>query len=179
MAMRTPLAGDAKLHVAALFSLWRDADAARARSFLKGLRENLVRTVPTERDVARLVTEGRVAVGLLDSRTARRAARRARQLRVVFPDQKSMGTLVVPTVLVIPKGARHPGAARRLVACLLSKSAEERFVKLADLVGLGAGLSPPRELRPGGRLRVFRVALPRLEVVWRRWEPVIRDWVGK
>ncbi len=176
IAMQSPLSGDARLHLAALFALWKKDRGARARSFLRGLRENFVRTVPTEEDVARLVIEGRVAVGLLDSRTARRAARQAQHLEVVFPDQESIGTLVVPTVLLVPKGARRPGAARRLAACLLSRTGERRFVRLSDLVALGAGLPPPKELG-GERLRVLRVNLAGLERVWQKWEPVVRDWV--
>lgn len=104
-----PLFGTTTMHVAALFAAWGD-DATK--QFMTDLKTNDVRIASSNGEVKRLVVAGEIAFGLTDTDDANEAIREGAPVEVVYPDQDGLGTLVVPTTVVLIRAARTGRTAR-------------------------------------------------------------------
>ncbi|MEQ8564240.1 MAG: extracellular solute-binding protein [Deltaproteobacteria bacterium] len=174
-AIANPLFGTTTMHVAALFSVWGDDEA---KAFLGRLKKNDVRIASSNGEVKRLVASGEIAFGLTDTDDAHEAMGDGAPVRVVYPDQDDLGTLVMPTVVVLMKGAPHPEAGRRLIDCLLSGEVERRLAESAAHMPLRAGVSVPDGVRGVDSLRAMEVDYAEVARVMERIQPWLRDWVG-
>ncbi len=174
-AIANPLFSTATMHVAALFTVWGD-DSAKA--FLEALKANGVHVVPSNGEVKRLVAAGEVAFGLTDTDDANEAVKDGSPVEVVYPDQDGMGTLVMPTVAVLLKGAPHPAAGRRLIDYLVAPNTEERMAQLAAHMPLGAGVPRVPGVRGIDQVRPMRVDYARVAATMERIQPWLRHWVG-
>ncbi len=76
---------------------------------------------------------------------------------MVYSDQEGMGTLVMPTVVVLIKGGPHPEAGKKLIDCLLSGDVERRMAKSAAHMPLRAGVDAPENVRAVSSLKVMEV----------------------
>ena len=179
-AIANPLFGTTTMHVAALFTAWGD-DSARA--FLDRLKANGVRVASSNGEVRRLVASGEVAFGLTDTDDANEAMKGGAPVAVVYPDQQGMGTLVMPTVVVLMKGAPHPEAGRRLVDYLVSAAVERRMAASAAHMPLGVPLGADAAraapaLRSVEQVRAMDVDYARVAETMERIQPWLREWVG-
>lgn len=173
-AIANPLFGTTTMHVAALFSAWGE-DSARA--FLDGLKRNDVRIASSNGEVKRLVASGEVAFGLTDTDDAYGAVQEGSAVAIVYPDRDGLGTLVMPTVAVLIKGAPHREAAKRLIDHLLAASTEERLIQLGAHLPLGPANAA--SVLPGlDQLRPMAVDYGRLSQEMERIQPWLREWVG-
>src|SRR5262249_39833936 len=111
-AIANPLFGTTTMHVAALFAAWGDVEARR---FLDDLKESGARIAGSNGEVKRLVAAGEVAFGLTDTDDADEARKDGAPVDVVYPDQDGIGTLIMPTALVLIRGGPHPDAGRKLI----------------------------------------------------------------
>jgi len=174
-AIASPLFGTTTMHVAALFAAWGDD---QARAFLQALGANDVRIAGSNGEVKRLVAGGEVAFGLTDTDDAHEALAAGADVAVVYPDQDGMGTLVMPTAVVLVQGGRHPGAGRRLVDALLSPEVEQRMAEAAAHMPLRPGVPAPAGVGRVDDLRAMPVDYARLGDVMERIQPWLREWVG-
>jgi iron(III) transport system substrate-binding protein len=173
-AIASPLFGTTTMHVAALFAAWGDA---RARAWLDALRANDVRVAASNGDVKRLVVSGEVAFGLVDTDDAKEAVDSGASVAVVYPDEAGVGTLVMPTSVVLLRGAPHPAEARRLADDLVSPRVERRLAASAHMP-LHAGVPTPIGVRTVSAIHPMRVDYARVAETMERIEPWLRDWVG-
>lgn len=179
-AIANPLFGTTTMHVAAIFAAWGD-DSARA--FLDQLTANDVRVASSNGEVRRLVAAGEVAVGLTDTDDANEALKAGAPVAVVYPDQQGMGTLVMPTVVVLLKGAPHPEAGRRLVDYLVSSAVERQMATRAAHMPLGTPLGADAAraapaIRSVEQVRAMEVDYARVAETMERIQPWLREWVG-
>ncbi len=174
-AIANPLFGTTTMHVAALATAWGEA---KARAFLESLRENDVRIAASNGEVKRLVASGELAFGLTDTDDAHEALQSGAPVRVVYPDQQGLGTLVMPTVAVVMKGAPHPEAARSLVDCLLSGEVERQLARRAAHMPLRAGVATPEGVRSVASLHAMQVDYAEVARAMQRMQPWLRGWVG-
>lgn len=174
-AIANPLFGTTTMHAAALFSVWGE-DAAT--TFFEALKENDVRIASSNGEVKRLVVSGEVAFGLTDTDDAYGAVQEGAAVAIVYPDRDDLGTLVMPTVAVLIKGAPHPEAARRLIDHLLSPSTEERLIELGAHIPLGATNGGAAVLPGLDELRAMTVDYAQVAQEMQRIEPWLREWVG-
>jgi ABC-type Fe3+ transport system substrate-binding protein len=120
----------------------------------------------TDEEVVARVAAGEAPIGLSDSLAA--GARRE-AIRIVFPDQKGAGAIVVPTALVVLPGAG--AAARRFSAWLVGPDAERMLAERAPgLLPLREGASAPAGLVPAWRLSVLDLDWSALAEQVPRWE---------
>jgi len=173
-AIANPLFGTTTMHVAALFGAWGD-DSAKA--FLGALKRNDVRIASSNGEVKRLVVSGEVAFGLTDTDDAYSALQEHGAVAIVYPDRDGIGTLVMPTVAVLIKGAPHPVAAKRLIDHLLSVETEERLVQLGAHIPLGT-TNAGAMLAGLDQLRPMTTDYARLAQEMERIQPWLREWVG-
>ncbi len=174
-AMANPLYGTTTMHVAALFTVWGEAEAKR---FLDAVKANRVRIASSNGEVKRLVEAGEVAFGLTDTDDAYEAVRSHPNLSVVYPDQQGMGTLFMPTTVVLIEGAPHPAAARAMIDCLLGPDTERRMAEAAAHMPLRSGIPTPKGVMAAGGLRTMEVDYAAVAKTMGEIEPWLRRWVG-
>src|SRR5438128_11462910 len=127
-AIANPLFGTTTMHVAALFAEWGDE---KARAFLQALKANGVRVASSNGEVKRLQAGGEVAFGLADTDDADEALKEGAPISVVYPDQDDLGTLLMPTSVLMMKGSPHPAPASKLIDYLLTRDVERRLAESA------------------------------------------------
>lgn len=121
-----PLFGTTATHAAVLFAAWGDD---KAQAFFQRLKENEVRVLSGNKQVALDVGSGALAFGLTDTDDAIIEHDHGSPVAIVFPDQGEgqIGTLFIPNTLSVIKGAPHAEHARKLVDFLLQPAVEERL----------------------------------------------------
>ena len=123
-----PLFGTTATHFTCLFAAWGDE---KARAFVEGLKENEVQVLSGNKQVASAVGSGQLAFGLTDTDDAIGEVEAGRPVAIVYPDRGAdeLGTLFIPNVLAIPKGAPHPSEAEALGDALLGPKVEARLAE--------------------------------------------------
>lgn len=170
-----PLFGTTTMHVAALFATWGDE---RARQFLRAIKANDIRIAASNGEVKRLVSSGEVAWGVTDTDDANDVVASGAPVRVVFPDQETHGTLVMPTSVVILRGGAHPEEARKLVDYLATPAVEDYLAQHGAHLPLRAEVQPPQDLTVPADLRAMTVDYSQLADVIERIQPWLREWAG-
>jgi iron(III) transport system substrate-binding protein len=174
-AIANPLFGTTTMHVAALFAGWGEGEA---RAFLAALKANDVRIASSNGEVKRLVVGGEVAFGLTDTDDANEARKEGADVDVVYPDADGMGTLVMPTSVVLLAKAPHAEEGRRLVDYLLSPAVERRMAAAAAHMPLRAGVPTPPGVRRVSDIRAMPVDYGRVAEEMERIQPWLRQWAG-
>ncbi len=174
-AIANPLFGTTTMHVAALAVIW---GVDEARAFLEALQDNQVRVASSNGEVRRLVASGQVAFGLTDTDDAFVALSEGDPVEVAYPDQDGIGTLVMPTSVVLIAGAPHPAAGRRLVDCLLSATSERLLAMSAAHMPLRDDTVAPASVPAVSSLNAMQVDYAEVAKTMESLQPWLREWVG-
>jgi iron(III) transport system substrate-binding protein len=131
IAIAKPLFGTTATHATCLFAAWGDE---KARAFFDDLKKNEVQVLSGNKQVATAVGSGQALFGLTDTDDAMGEIDAGRPVAIVYPDRKpdELGTLFIPNVLAIPKGAPHPIEAESLGNFLLGPEAEGMLARGAS-----------------------------------------------
>lgn len=126
--MAKPLFGTTATHAACLFAVWGDEEA---QAFFRQVKENQVKILSGNKQVALAVSAGQIDFGLTDTDDAIIEVEQGRPVAIVYPDQQEdgLGTLFIPNSLAILRDAPHPEAARKLVDYLLQPAVEKRLAE--------------------------------------------------
>jgi iron(III) transport system substrate-binding protein len=173
--MANPLFGTTTMHVAALFATWGDENA---RKFLNDLKANAVRIASSNGEVKRLVVAGEVAFGLTDTDDANEAVKEGAAVEVVYPDQQGMGTLVMPTTVVLLRGAPHAANGRKLIDFLLSAETERLMAEAAAHMPLRDGVTTPKNVKRVNEIRAMAVDYAKVASEMERIQPWLKQWAG-
>ncbi|BBO15892.1 iron ABC transporter substrate-binding protein [Candidatus Brocadia pituitae] len=122
VAIANPLFGTTSIHMAVLFITLGDE---KAKKFLQDLKANGVKIVSSNGEVKRLVTRGEVIAGLADTDDANVAIREGSPVKIVFPNQQDMGTLIMPNMVCLIKNSPNPENGKKLIDFLLNKEVEK------------------------------------------------------
>ena len=122
VAIANPLFGTTSIHIAALFIVLGDEKAGK---FLNDLKANGVKIVSSNSEVKRLVVRGEVKVGITDTDDASVAIKEGSPVKMVFPDQTSIGTLIIPNMVCLIKNSPNPENGKKLIDYLLSAEVEK------------------------------------------------------
>ena len=174
-ALANPLFGTTTMHVAALFALW---GPERTRAFLNELKAQDVRIASSNGEVKRLVVSGEVAFGLTDTDDAHEAIAGGADVEVVYPDQAELGTLLIPTSVVLMQRAPHADEGRRLIDYLVSAPVERQMAERAAHMPLRAGVSTPAHVRSTQAIRAMQVDYLRVSEQIEAQQAWLRQWVG-
>jgi iron(III) transport system substrate-binding protein len=126
VGMAMPLFGTTAGHAAALYAV---LGVARARSFFQQVSDSGVRIVDGNATVRDLVAQGVLTWGITDSDDALVAIKRGDPVSVIVPDQKGMGTLVIPSSIAAIRGGPHAKEADILAQYLLSAEVEAMLMQ--------------------------------------------------
>lgn len=127
LVMARPAVGLSGGYAAALYQLWGEQ---KTKDFYTALHRNDVRLVTNDATVADEVGRGAFVAGLTDSNDCAVILSEGGKLESLLPDQKEMGTLVVPTTVALAAGADQQPPARQLVDYLLSEQVEHKLIQM-------------------------------------------------
>jgi iron(III) transport system substrate-binding protein len=170
-----PLFGTTTMHVAALFATW---GVDGARTFMNDLKANGARVASSNGEVKRLVVAGEVAFGLTDTDDANEALKEGAAVEIVYPDQDGMGTLVMPTTVVLLRGGPHAEAGKRLVDYLLGAETERLMAASAAHMPVRDGVPTPAGVRRVGDIRAMEIDYTRVASEMEKIQPWLRQWAG-
>lgn len=122
VAIANPLFGTTSIHMAALFIILGDE---KAKKFMNDLKANGVKIVSSNSEVRRLVARGEVKVGITDTDDANIAVREGSAVKLVYPDQSGMGTLIMPDMVCLVKNSPNQEDGKKLIDYLVSSEVEK------------------------------------------------------
>lgn len=171
-----PLFGTTSMHAAALFEVLGDE---RARGFFEQFVANGGRIVSSNGEVRRRVAAGDCALGLTDTDDANVALQEGKPVGVVYPDQETMGTLIVPNAVVLIEGGPNPSAARRFIDYLLQPETERALAESeAAQMPVRPGIEIPDHVRPLESITAMQVDYVQLaERLDQLSGAFLKDWV--
>jgi iron(III) transport system substrate-binding protein len=127
VAMANPQFGTTRTHVAAMFAL---LGPEKAQELLLSLLANEVRIADGNAMVKNLVARADpnaspVYVGLTDTDDVLAGQAEGEPVELIYPDQETIGTLVIPATVCLVRGAVHRAAAEQLIEYLASPQAAQ------------------------------------------------------
>jgi iron(III) transport system substrate-binding protein len=172
VAIAKPLFGTTATHFTCLHVAWGQE---KTRAFLADLKTNQVRVLSGNKQVARAVSSGQAAFGLTDTDDAMEELEAGRPVAIVYPDRRpdQLGTLFIPNVVAIPKGAPHRAEAEALGDALLSPAVEAELAR-----GPSAQIPLNRKTQAPARVETPRTvhAMPAdFEAAARIWDRVAAE----
>ncbi len=174
--LANPLFGTTTTQVAALVALWGEPTA---RKFLDGIKANGVKLLTSNGEAKDLVASGELAWAFTDSDDASEAVEQHKPVAVVYPDQTSIGTLVMPNAAALVKGGPHPEAGKKLVDFLLSRDVEEKLAKgTAAQMPLHPNVPVPPNVKPVSTIKDMAVTYSTLGKTIDQILPYLRQWSG-
>ena len=123
-----PLFGSTQSHFAALLALMGNESFI---DFLEKLKRNEVKIVASNSMVRDLVVAGECFFGLTDTDDAYDAIKEKKPIKIILPDQDSIGTFFFPNTVMLINGSKHEKEAKLLIEYLLSSEVEKRLAELA------------------------------------------------
>jgi iron(III) transport system substrate-binding protein len=174
-AMANPLFGTTTMHVAALFATWGEV---QARAFMDSLKANGIRLAASNGEVKRLVVSGEVAFGIADTDDGQEAVQEGAPVEIVYPDQDGMGTLVMPTSVVLIRDGPHAELGKKLIDYLLTPDVERRMAEGAAHMPLRSGVATPPSVKRVQDIRAMHVDYATVGAEMERIQPWLRQWVG-
>ncbi|BBO87535.1 extracellular solute-binding protein [Desulfosarcina ovata] len=124
VAMAYPLFGTTATHTAAMFTTFGEE---KAKNYLQALKANEVVIVDGNSVVRDLVVEGRLPIGFTDTDDVNVAIQAGKPVKMLYPDKKGVGTLLIPNTVALIKNAPHPEEGKKFIDYLLSKEIESKL----------------------------------------------------
>ena len=124
VAMAYPLFGTTATHTAAMFTTLGEE---KAKKYLRALKANDVVIVDGNSVVRDMVVQGKLPIGFTDTDDVNVAIQSGKPVKMLYPDKKGMGTLLIPNTVALIKNAPHPGEGKRFIDYLLSKEIESKL----------------------------------------------------
>ena len=103
-------------------------DSARATEILEGLKANDIRLVAGNSTTVRMVATGQADVCFTDTDDVYAAQRNGWPVAMNYLDQGGDGTLAIPNIAALIKGAGNPEEAEELMEFLLSEQLEKMLL---------------------------------------------------
>ncbi len=119
-----PLFGTTATHAAALFSLLGDE---KAKKYFSDIKANSVIISEGNSVVKDQVANGEIRAGLTDTDDVNMAILAGKPVKMIYPDQNGIGTLLIPNTVSLIRNGPNSGNGRKLVDYLLSQEVESRL----------------------------------------------------
>jgi len=172
-AIALPLFGTTATHAAALFSLWGEDEG---RAFFRRLQKNGIVIAAGNAQVKDRVSSGELAFGLTDTDDANIAILAGNPVKVIFPDQEGIGTLILPNSIAMIKRCPHPEEAKILIDYLLSKEVEEKLAwGRSAQMPLHSGVNRPLSMPSVNGMIAMRVGYEEMADIYPRSSEVMKE----
>lgn len=155
VAIARPVFGTTATHAAALFDVLGETDA---KQFFMDLKANDCKVTAGNMMSAKMVANGEIALCLTDTDDANEMFLDNKPVKMIYPDQGGMGTLVLPNSIGLIKGGPNPDNARKLIEYILSAQTEQKLAKLPSAqMPLRANLEPYSQLFDLSKIEVMEI----------------------
>jgi iron(III) transport system substrate-binding protein len=136
-----PLFGTTANHIAALYvALGKE----KTEAYLKALKANEVIIVDGNAVSRDVVVEGQFPLGFTDSDDVNVAVQSGKPVGLILPDDKGLGTLLIPNTVAMIKDGPNPREGRALIDYLLSREVESQLAySEAAQIPVRAGVVKP------------------------------------
>ena len=171
-----PLFGTTTAHIAALFTVWGDA---QAKAFLQAMRANGVRIASSNGDSADQVAKGAAQFALVDSDDVFSRQKEGQPIESAYPDQEpaGLGCFIVPNAVVLIRGAPHTEAGHKLIDYLLTPDTERKLAfSDAAQIPLHTDVETPPHVPHLDQLRVMTVDYGAVAAKLQQIQPWLSDW---
>jgi iron(III) transport system substrate-binding protein len=156
VAIGNPLFGTTATHSAALFVKLGDE---KAKEYFQELKSNGIAIVAGNSVVRDRVVAGEQKVGLTDTDDANLAIQEGKPAKIVYPDQETMGTLVIPNTIALIKGAPHAEEGKQLIDYLLSEEVESKLAYSGSMqIPVRLTVKTPEYVPPIGKIKAMDVS---------------------
>jgi iron(III) transport system substrate-binding protein len=177
--MAKPQFGTSATQAACLFQAWGHEEA---RKYYLALRDNDVRLVPGNKQVAEGVGAGRFDIGITDTDDAAEEIAAGHPVAIIYPDRDAsdksrLGTLFIPNTVAVIRGGPNPEGARRLVDYLLSAEVETKLAQSASRqVPLSSKVRDalPRGVETPQTVRALPVDFEEAAALWEEVQEFVR-----
>jgi iron(III) transport system substrate-binding protein len=141
VALAYPLFGTTATQIAALYVV---LGKEKTETYLTALNANNV-VIVNGNSVARdVVVEGEYPLGFTDSDDVNVAVQAGKPVGLILPDDKGLGTLLIPNTVAVIKNCPHRKEAQELVDYLLSRDVERQLAfSEAAQIPVRAGVERP------------------------------------
>jgi iron(III) transport system substrate-binding protein len=173
VAIANPLFGTTTFHIAALFSVLGDE---KARQFMSELKKNEVIIATSNGDVKKRVMMGEAACGLTDTDDAFEAMKEAGNVGIVFLDQKSIGSLIMPNTVCLINNSPHSKNGKILIDYLLSKKTEARLAKSCAQMPLHKGVETPENIPSLDNIRPMKIDYDKTSQKLEDIQNYLKEW---
>ncbi|MCC6600940.1 MAG: extracellular solute-binding protein [Crocinitomicaceae bacterium] len=174
VAMANPLFGTTTFHIAALFSVLGEESG---RAFMQQLKANDIVIATSNGDVKRRVSEGSIPFGLTDTDDAFTALQNGNPIGVVYLDQDSLGTLIIPNTVSLIKGSPNAGNGKRLIDFLLSKETETKLAVSCAQMPLHSGVKTPDHIPSVLGIKAMNINYADVSALHETIQPFLKQWV--
>jgi iron(III) transport system substrate-binding protein len=173
-----PLFSTAGMHAAALFQVMGTTEA---KKFFEDLLANQTRVLSSNGEVRRRVADGEFAFGLTDTDDAAEAIRDGKPVKMIFPDEKGMGTLVVPNAAVLIAGGPNTDNGKRFIDYLLRPETEAALAQgEAAQMPLRSTVPVPKGVANVKDLKSMKVNYAKLaDILEDISKGFLKDWVDR
>ncbi len=126
IAMAYPLFGTTRTHAAAIYAQYGTKEA---RKLYKQIADRKIQIVDGNSVARDMVVAGRVDFAYTDTDDAKVAVNNGEPVKIIYPDQNSIGTFICPSTVAMIKGAPHVDEAKIFIDYLLDKKTENRLIE--------------------------------------------------
>ncbi len=174
--MANPLFGTTSMHAAALFQA---LGPVGAKQFFNDFAANGGKIVGSNGDVKDKVASGECILGITDTDDINVAMKEGLDTGFVFPDQDTIGTLLVPNCAVLIKGAPHENEAKKFIDYLLSPEVEEMLAaSTAAQFPLRDNIPGPEQFPPLSDIKIMQVDYNLLaDTLQKIMDGFLKEWV--
>jgi len=140
VAIGNPLFGTTSFHIAAIFSVLGDE---AGKLFMENLKANGIVIAAGNGDVKKMVLNGEIPCGLTDTDDAFGALESGAPIGIIYLDQDSLGTLIMPNTLSLIKNSPNQENGKKLIDFLLSRETEARLAVSCAQMPLHSAVKTP------------------------------------
>jgi len=174
IAIANPLFGTTTFHIAALFSILGDS---LAKQIMYDLKSNKIVIATSNGDVMKRVLNGEVAYGLTDTDDAFEAIKEGGNIGVVFLDQQSIGSLIMPNTVCLIKKSPNVENAKLLYDYLLSVQTEAKLAKSCAQMPLHVGVEVPEDILSLDNITPMKIDYDKTSLKLEEIQDFLKQWV--
>lgn len=173
-----PLFGTTSMQASALFVVLGDKGG---RDYFEGLTRNGVKMVSSNGEVRRRIAEGDCAVGIADSDDAYETMKDKKPVAVVYPDEKGIGTMMIPNATVLVAGGPNSDGGKQFIDYLLSPDTERALSESdAAQIPLHSEVKVPPHVRTLDKLHPMKLDYGKLAAKLDELSRgFLKDWAAK
>ena len=173
VALANPLFGTTAIHATSIFKLLGDEKAAEYFQELKNNDVVIVDGNSTSRD---RIVDGIFKYGFTDTDDVFVSKLEGEPIEMIFPDQDTIGTLLIPNTVCLIKNGPNSGNGRRLIDYLLSERIESKLsFSSSRQIPLRAGVKRPKDCPDINKIKWMKVDYEDLALDMQRVAKILQE----